>query len=706
MKKLFFAVLLLALPLQASQGIDQSLEKELANLEQHRIGYNLPAHITRENLHEFLETEQKRLATALVGKLASISSDSLKRFQEGGSVGQHSGTFASAHTQKITGKGVKIAVVERSGVRHGTHVANILKQIAPDADPKKLLLLSPEESKDYHIINFSLGVSSRANDLSLFTDPLQSGALVIKSAGNDSCSLAGQPVLVPFNIGVEWPSPIIMVGNLSFGNVPWPGSNVPGNNPDFQKLFIWTLGTDLYAEGYRGFERQTGTSGSAPVVTGVAALIMQQHPHFKPRDVQECILESALQTFCVTFHDLQTKLMVGTQSQPYETDEYRIFSQPYSPSIWGKGILDTGRALAYASIKANNPNMPVNDIQAQLNQSQYAMTSEQTSEWRQILTPKLLPLSGVDPARLESALYTAERCKFSSLRDLILGTPQSLITNGAEEKFAFLKAIINRDESAIKSWIQESPFVLNLGLVDYLTSVWEAIIDTDDQNFISQIFQTPQALDLMQKGEITPLHMIINKFKPMSILTFFLQQGTPLDMEDKEFKQTPLQVAIRSYNSPALVKLLEAGANISDRILNEIRMVSNPEIRPDLLALFTNHLLGVSAKSLLPERLISLKASIVNELMKTKPTNMILIKKLYESEKFAHEPLKEFIDLLTYSDKIDSENKSILASMFISQDSSIVEKHHLARVSNKECDSYDEGLAQLFQTVLDSQSSL
>lgn len=93
-----------------------------------------------------------------------------------------------------------------------------------------------------------------------------------------------------------------------------------------------------------------GSSPAAPVVTGLAAIIISAHPTFTVPQVMECILQSTRRTFfqpddsgggtwvCATADEARRRAAVGVKTVVFD------------PNTYGRGILDAERAILYANL--------------------------------------------------------------------------------------------------------------------------------------------------------------------------------------------------------------------------------------------------------------------------------------------------------------------------------------------------------------------
>jgi subtilisin family serine protease len=119
------------------------------------------------------------------------------------------------------------------------------------------------------------------------------GVLMIHAAGNDGVDLAaGHNFPTPAYLGGGSPTNWIEVGASS-----WKGGDhlaADFSNYGATMVDVFAPGVDILSTvpGNK-YERISGTSMAAPVVTGLAALIMEFYPQFTAAQVKQIILESA-----------------------------------------------------------------------------------------------------------------------------------------------------------------------------------------------------------------------------------------------------------------------------------------------------------------------------------------------------------------------------------------------------------------------------
>ena len=204
--------------------------------------------------------------------------------------------------------------------KHGTHVAGIIgatrgNGVGVDgvAGPVQIMAVravpdGDERDKDVanavryavdqgaHIINMSFGKAwspGKAVVDSAMSYASQRGVLLVHAAGNDGADLA---------VSGNFPTPVISLGRrvpgwIEVGASSWKGADTLAasfSNYGRNQVDVFAPGEDILSTvPGGGIERQSGTSMAAPVVSGLAALIMAYYPELNALDVKRIILESA-----------------------------------------------------------------------------------------------------------------------------------------------------------------------------------------------------------------------------------------------------------------------------------------------------------------------------------------------------------------------------------------------------------------------------
>ena len=203
---------------------------------------------------------------------------------------------------------------------HGTHVAGIIgarrdaggdvQGIAPDVAIMALRAVPDGDERDHdvahairyaadngaHIINMSFGkgYSPRKSAVDSAVRYAESkGVLMVHAAGNDGENTDVSP---------SFPTPILSNGDrartwLEVGASSWKGgTGIPASFSNYGKQ-----GVDLFAPGVDilssvpggATKKESGTSMAAPVVSGVAALMMSYFPNLSAADVRTLLVESS-----------------------------------------------------------------------------------------------------------------------------------------------------------------------------------------------------------------------------------------------------------------------------------------------------------------------------------------------------------------------------------------------------------------------------
>lgn len=200
---------------------------------------------------------------------------------------------------------------------HGTHVAGIIgakrgNGIGIDgiADNVELMLIravprGDEYDKDIasairyavdqgaDIINMSFGkyVSEHPDwVMNAMRYAEKKGVLLVHAAGNSFANIDEYPCFPVKQLGRDTLTNFITVGaSMPDGN-PARASNYGKRNVD-----VFAPGFDIYSTTPGdNYERKGGTSMAAPVVTGIAAMIMGYYPELSVRQVKDILLRSAV----------------------------------------------------------------------------------------------------------------------------------------------------------------------------------------------------------------------------------------------------------------------------------------------------------------------------------------------------------------------------------------------------------------------------
>jgi subtilisin family serine protease len=203
--------------------------------------------------------------------------------------------------------------------KHGTHVAGIIGGVRSGtagtegvASSVRLMMIravpdGDERDKDIanairyatdqgaSIISMSFGKSyspqkTAVDDAVKYAD--SKGVLMVHAAGNDSEDNDKKP---------SFPTPYYAGGGkaqnwIEVGASSWRGGDslvAPFSNYGHQKVDVFAPGVDILSTvPGGGYDRESGTSMAAPVVAGIAALLMSYYPELSAGDVKRIILST------------------------------------------------------------------------------------------------------------------------------------------------------------------------------------------------------------------------------------------------------------------------------------------------------------------------------------------------------------------------------------------------------------------------------
>ncbi len=196
---------------------------------------------------------------------------------------------------------------------HGTHVAGIVASVFAGVPAVELMAVravpdGDERDKDVanairyavdngaHVINMSFGKGyspqkAVVDEAVRYAD--ERGVLLVHAAGNDGKDLADSP---------NFPSRSYLEGGearnwITVGASSWRGADTlvaPFSNYGQAQVDLFAPGVDITsAVPGGGFEANSGTSMAAPLVAGVAALVMAYYPELTAAQVRAVLLETA-----------------------------------------------------------------------------------------------------------------------------------------------------------------------------------------------------------------------------------------------------------------------------------------------------------------------------------------------------------------------------------------------------------------------------
>lgn len=203
--------------------------------------------------------------------------------------------------------------------KHGSHVAGIIAaarngtgidgvaagarimavRAVPDGDERdKDVAAAIRYAADNgaHIINMSFG-KGISPDKGAIDEAVRyavsKGVLLVHAAGNDGANLATEP---------NFPQPTYSSGGraetwIEVGASSWKGGEhlaAPFSNYGKEQVDVFAPGEDILSTvPGGGYSRQSGTSMAAPVVSGLAAVLMGHFPSLTASQVKRIIMESA-----------------------------------------------------------------------------------------------------------------------------------------------------------------------------------------------------------------------------------------------------------------------------------------------------------------------------------------------------------------------------------------------------------------------------
>ncbi|MGH7552752.1 MAG: S8 family peptidase [Longimicrobiales bacterium] len=203
---------------------------------------------------------------------------------------------------------------------HGTHVAGIIAAargnnqgidgVAPGARIMSVRTVPDGDERDKdvanairyavdngaQIINMSFGKAyspykSAVDEAVKYAD--SRGVLMIHAAGNDGENLDESPSYPTASYEGEGRA----ANWIEVGASSWKSADslaAPFSNYSRQRVDVFAPGVDILSTVPGGsYEQESGTSMAAPVVSGLAALIMAYYPDLSAPDVKRIILESA-----------------------------------------------------------------------------------------------------------------------------------------------------------------------------------------------------------------------------------------------------------------------------------------------------------------------------------------------------------------------------------------------------------------------------
>jgi hypothetical protein len=294
---------------------------------------------------------------------------------------EFTGALEWAHRKNITGKNTHILILEKGGPEiknpnlvtiegqqslnpggHSQLVASVAHETAPDArilvyslemfqNPDKF---SPEYKNFFQnfshntIVNASFGSSRDQPLLNGLFALLESSNLLVIASGNSGRWLGDHFQKQTLDPILHSPKKNLMIisSSVDYSFEISSFSNKPGPDGRFQERLLCTLGNNIFTLG----QVESGTSLSAPAISGVAALILGAYPNFSMEEVASVLLESAERNFFIPRTESGHKGIFIYENIPPPIDKANIFFKRFDPAIYGRGILSVRRAFIYGDI--------------------------------------------------------------------------------------------------------------------------------------------------------------------------------------------------------------------------------------------------------------------------------------------------------------------------------------------------------------------
>ncbi|MBF0234205.1 MAG: S8 family serine peptidase [Desulfamplus sp.] len=231
-----------------------------------------------------IDTDNPILASALWLNSSEIADDGLDNDENGYIDDLNGWNFGDGND----------LIADKNG--HGTNVAWILLQCSPDA---KLIIMkvNPGESKTFDtnsvvealyyaveagadVINLSLSFSKESKAVKdAIVYALKKGVMVVSSAGNNYS-------------GITFPGTMKEI--ITVGATNSDGTAIFWSSPSGSTIDITAPGQYVETVGLEGDTvLKTGTSFSAPMVSGAIAVLLSMNHALKPQTIEDLILHSA-----------------------------------------------------------------------------------------------------------------------------------------------------------------------------------------------------------------------------------------------------------------------------------------------------------------------------------------------------------------------------------------------------------------------------
>lgn len=206
---------------------------------------------------------------------------------------------------------VPIQTREYSDLPHGTHVAGIInltsnqnaclidlpyKKIQSTYDSGKIArCINFAKNNNIKILNFSFGYETSTIEYEAVKNAISNyDGLIVCSAGNKNYNFDKGGVYYPASYEFD---NIICVGASTSNDTLWYENGNSATNYGTTSVDLFAPGENIISfapieDNNEGYSFKTGTSMAAPMVTGVAALLMANYPELSTKEIKDIILNN------------------------------------------------------------------------------------------------------------------------------------------------------------------------------------------------------------------------------------------------------------------------------------------------------------------------------------------------------------------------------------------------------------------------------
>ncbi len=132
-----------------------------------------------------------------------------------------------------------------------------------------------------------------------------------------------------------------------------------------QHMSISTIGNAILLHGGDGRDgRYAGTSFSAPIISGAAALLLEAFPSLSVPDIRETILRSAEQDFYIPNDNAKKCGIFVYSDTPPANRQPGCTYDKFNPANYGRGVFNAKLAYDFAAIRAKYPKNSMDEVEA------------------------------------------------------------------------------------------------------------------------------------------------------------------------------------------------------------------------------------------------------------------------------------------------------------------------------------------------------